>query len=268
MDSQWLHWGLANSQILGTRNLPTVIELQHDGHTGFLQRVQWKARDLWEAFGQGRAGYGVWRLECLKHIDARLPGPVPSAKDVFLVCRPQVSNRNIRVDTPSKHWSVYSQGHFYHLSAPTKPRRLWNMSHQVSANTHVCTQLKHQDFSSRETEDHHRFQNSAFKSIPLLAYKVGQTQHLPNEILSLAEWIIQRMSKYDLYSANCQLFALRLLVRIVMRLSDRSSFMGTALQICEWDLGNKSPHAFNDTIATGLCIHTPRPSKNLDTDRS
>lgn len=264
VSADWLNWGLTNSQILGTESLPTIIEMETSPHARRFHRALRNFWAIWGSIGQGHGEYEMWRLKLLQHIDTRLPGPVASGRDVFLVCRSRITNGNIRIDAPSKHWSVYSQGHFYHLSAPTKPRRLWGMSQKSSANTHVDSQLKHEDLSNRETLDYQRLQSATIRPVPLIAYKVGQTHYSPNEIFSLAEWVMQRMSTYDLFTANCQVYALRLLARIVMRLSDRSSFVGTAIQIAEWDLQTESPHEGYKTIATGFHVHVPRPRKTMN----
>ena len=157
------------------------------------------------------------------------------------------------------HFSVYTQGHFYHLSAPTLPVRLLGQRSNTLTGPPVPPQLVHQDFSSHDTEDYVRVLNSPRKKA-FEAYQLGQTDYSPEQILRIAEWIIQHMPHYRLFTANCQHFALELLYRIVERFGNRSSFVGTVNQIADWDLRSNQQEHIN-SIENGFLISPPRPSK-------
>ena len=259
--ASWLNWGLSNSEIVGSSYSPTIIELGPP-KLRTLEKVHLVAQNILGHVGQGAAGQALWRLQNLQHIDHRLPDTDPSSCDVFLVCRSNIAGGHFRFDSPSKHWSIYSQGHFFHLNAPAKPPQLLGMAQEISHGIEIKPYLKHDDLSTTETDDYKRFMDISGSQKPMLALKVGQTEYVPHELLALAEWVIARMTSYSIYSASCQHFALRMLVRTVMRLGDRSAFLGSAIQIVEWDMRGRSvsPDHYK-SIESGFCVHAPIPSK-------
>lgn len=120
-------------------------------------------------------------------------------------------------------------------------------------------ELRHEDLSNPESTDYWRLVDSANQKA-MTAYKVGQTDYSPNQLLRLANWIIDRLPIYNLSTANCQHFAKNMAYRSVMRLSDRSRFVGTPTQIVDWDLGDKNePHI--NCIERGFLTKRPRPSE-------
>ncbi|KAI9748151.1 MAG: hypothetical protein M1835_001873, partial [Candelina submexicana] len=155
-------------------------------------------------------------VETPRHIDHRLADSDPSSHDVYLVSRPTQSY-SLQMFASFEHWSVYSQGHFYHLSAPQQPRQLHKASRQLMEGLHKKPCLKHEDFSSHEAADYIKSKTSKRKAGPLIAYKVGQTDQLPDQLQTLAQSLIIGMPAYDLWSANCQHFSVGMLDRILIR---------------------------------------------------
>ncbi len=196
------------------------------------------------------------------HIDDRLADPDPSSHDVYLVSRPPSTFESIQMFASFEHWSVYTQGHFYHLTAPLQPRQLHKASREAMEGASNKPCLKHEDFSSPEAADYVKAKNSRRKPVPLMAYKVGQTDHSPDQLQTLAQSLIDGMPAYHLWSANCQHFSVRLLDRTLVRLGDRSAFLGTATQIVDWDLAvdKLKPKSYK-SVHTGFWIHAPYPGK-------
>ena len=167
-----------------------------------------------------------------QHIEPSLAYPDSNASDIYLVTRPQFG----RFPSGSlQHWSFYTQGVFYHLSAPNLPRESTEKSHNASKSREAVCELKCNDLRNVDSEDYVRLQGSSGRK-PLLAYKVGQTDYRSDQVLRLAEWAVRQLSTYGIFSANCQHFALEMVRRTAMRMGDRSAFAGTAIQIADWDL--------------------------------
>jgi len=252
--SRWLTRMIPNSTILPNDTnprLPTVVELRTPS-----TRAKW----IW---AQKRGllflpnGEFIETVRFPQHLDLRLADPDPSSHDFYLVSR----SPHLMGGGPLGsfgHWSVYCQGHFYHLSAPNLPREFLKKSQNHSSANDVRCRLRHEDLSSPDSADYRRFVDSTVQK-PMTAYKVGQTDYSPDQLLCLANWIINRLPVYSLFTANCQHFAKTLAYRSVMRLSDRSTFIGNPTQIVDWDLGDKNePHI--NCIEQGFLTGRPRPS--------
>ena len=167
-----------------------------------------------------------------QHIEPSLAYPDSNASDIYLVTRPQFG----RFPSGSlQHWSFYTQGVFYHLSAPNLPRESTEKSHNASKSREAVCELKCNDLRNVDSEDYVRLRGSSGRKT-LLAYKVGQTDYRSDQVLRLAEWAVRQLPTYGIFSANCQHFALEMVRRTAMRMGDRSAFAGTAIQIADWDL--------------------------------
>ena len=191
------------------------------------------------------------------HLNPRLAEPIPSSHDVFLVVR---SRDTVEPPIGSlKHWSFYCQGHFYHLSARGLRRDCVEKSQNTSKSQGVSCQLTHEDWNNLD--------QGTFKSIseaerqrPLVAFKVGQTDYRPDQILRLASWVIEQLPRYNLFDANCQHFVNSMVGRTVMRLCDRTVFMGSKTQIVEWSL-KKGDQCQVNSADGGWIIAPPLPSR-------
>ena len=67
------------------------------------------------------------------------------------------------------------------------------------------------------------------------------------------------MSIYDIWEANCQNFVLSLLDGALVRMGNRSTFVGTIIQIVDWDSRNRNEESSYDNIDKGFYVHPPRP---------
>ena len=185
----------------------------------------------------------------------RLGEPTASSHGVYLVGHNGQFPFGVR-----HHLSIYTQGHFYHLSAPDLPVHISGQrSNNPLTGQAATVHLKHEDLSNHETEDYIRSYNSPKKKA-LEAYQMGHTDFTPEQILRLAEWIIQHMAPYSLLHANCQHFVVEMMVRVVVRFGNRSSFVGTAIQIANWDLRANGQEHINSK-ENGFIISPPKPSE-------
>ena len=188
------------------------------------------------------------------HLYNDLGAPLSSSHGIYVVRHDGLHPFGVR-----HHFSIYTQGHFYHLSAPTLPVHLCGQRSNTFTGPGVRPQLKHEDLSSYDTQDYMKYSSSPRKKV-LEAYQIGQTDFTPEQVFRLAEWITQNMPHYKIFTANCQHFALSLLKRTVVRYGNRSSFVGTVAQIVDWDLRPDGLEHVN-SVGNGFLIGPPIPSK-------
>ncbi|KAJ6007903.1 hypothetical protein N7540_011879 [Penicillium herquei] len=168
--------------------------------------------------------------------------------DVYAVTRPSMLHRALTQSI--YHWSIYCNGHFYHLSKPEKLNG-------------ARTILKDDDLSHEESADYeyHRMNTSG----PLVAYQLGQTDYSPDQIYKIAEWVIARIGLYNLFKSNCQHFVLSLAVRIICSRRDNTVFVGHTLQIVNQDRlrsmhgvwGRNSDPFIKNGFSTGFQLASP-----------
>lgn len=73
--------------------------------------------------------------------------------------------------------------------------------------------------------------------------------------------MVDQLSSYDLFDANCQHFAVAMVSRTVMRLCDRTYSVGSKTQVVNWSLGRgNQPHINN--IEWEFIIAPPLPGKH------
>ena len=263
-----------NSGILGSDNthgpsLPTIRDLEHSEWTTMKERAFARGigRLLDTAISASYLPNGglIHHIRMVRHIRFDLPDPLPFHHDVYLVTALSTNTRGTRHSMPlewsrgsTSHWSFYCHGHYYHLSAPGLPRRIIEKNQQKSASRFTTSRLRHEDLSSEYTDDYKKL---AFKERRvLIAYKVGQTDYSQEQVLQLAEWIISRLPEYELFTANCQHFAIALMARTVMKLGDRSIFAGTAIQLAKWDRSGSNAQHMN-RLDVGFVVGPPLPCK-------
>ena len=264
--------GVPNSEILERDSthgpsLPTIRDLEYSESTTIKERVFVRVIDrlLDTAVSASYLpnGHVIRQIRRPRQIRFDLADPLPFHHNVYLVTRLSIGTRGGRYSTPgsrgsTSHWSLYCHGHYYHLSAPALPRRTIEKSQQKSASRFTTSRLRHEDLSSEHTDDYKRLASK--KSRALIAFKVGQTDYSQEQVLRLAEWIISRLPEYELFTANCQHFAIALMTRTVMRLSDRSIFAGTAIQLAKWDRSGSNTQHIN-RLDVGFLIGPPLPCK-------
>ena len=200
-------------------------------------------------------GEFVTNVKIHRHLQPLLADPASTASNVYMVTQPASVGNNPLGSL--NHWSFYTQGVFYHLSAPDLPRESTRKSQIAAKSRNVGCRLKREDFNNPGSEDNFRLQASSSRKL-LLAYKVGQTDYKAEQIQQIAEWSVRQLSTYGLFSANCQHFTTTMVRRTTMRVGDRSAFAGTAIQIVNWDLGRGSePHT--NCVERGFLIAPPLP---------
>lgn len=104
-----------NAEILGSsiETLPQTMEDYYEtSHGMFTLRdgIDWAiSRFVGDGWGNGGLLSGLRRLQ---QLEPRLPAPSPQDHGVYLVTAPRGRGRYRFI-----HWSLFSQGHFYHLTA-------------------------------------------------------------------------------------------------------------------------------------------------------
>jgi hypothetical protein len=161
-----------------------------------------------------------------------LPDRTSQSRHIYVVTQP-----HIPFEVSRFHWSVYSQGYFYHLSArlPKNPTEQSACLGLEKKTPRAQISLKIEDLSTTDSGDYVRAVTEA-SSKPFVAYEMGCTQYDPEQLQTLAQWIITRLGTYDLLTANCQVFAMSLVDRAVMTARDCSAFVGNKTQLVDWDL--------------------------------
>ena len=230
--------------------LPTISEL----NPTIVSKTKW----IWK----GRRsllflpnGELVTSVKLHHHLQPLLEDPADTASDIYLVTRPDGVMQNPAGSL--QHWSFYTQGFFYHLAAPDLPRNSTGKSKNATKSRQAGCVLRCENLRDVDSEDYFRLQDS---HKVLLAYKVGQTDYSTDQVLRLAEWAVGQLSMYGLVSANCQHFATTMVRRTAMRVGDRSAFIGTAVQIAEFDLRRSDqPHV--DNLQNGFVVAPPLPCR-------
>ena len=115
-------------------------------------------------------------------------------------------------------------------------------------------ELKHKDFTNLVPVTDPEALPGAPLRKPFIAYKAGQTDLGHDETLKIASNLMEKISVYDFYKANCQHFVVDLLDEILTRLGDRSVFFGTAKQIAAWDLKCSGHFSEYNNIEAGVCV--------------
>ena len=160
-----------------------------------------------------------------------LAQPDSNSRHVYVVCNPHWP-----LPLYCDHWSLYTQGHFYHLTIDDLASCLLESATSTSKNTGRASKtiLSHQDLSSKNTLDYKNY-NDKRRKLGLIAYQVGKTNYTHDEIYKLASWIIKHIPIYSRFSNNCQRFVISLVDRIVMTKRDFATFVGNGIQLVEWD---------------------------------
>jgi len=166
-----------------------------------------------------------------------------------------------------KHWSLYSQGSFFHLVLHKDGIRL-----QVDPFTleHAKSELESIDWQIR-CDNVHRLNAHAASNghVPMIAFGIGQTQFNLTQIEDLAHFVVSQFRGYTIQEKNCHLFALSLGTRVLMTKGAGTIFVGTRAQIAHWDLmatvGERpSPY----TQADGFLLRAPSHGRSCSTKHS
>lgn len=141
-----------------------------------------------------------------------LPDPTSQSRHVYVVTKPHLSRKVSRF-----HWSVYSQGYFYHLSTRS-PEDLSVFSGLRNKASGAQLVLKIEDLSTTDSADYVKAATAASNKA-IVAYEMGSTEYDPVQLQILAQWIITRLGTYELLTANCQVFTMSLVNRAVMTIA-------------------------------------------------
>lgn len=231
-------WGLPNSEILGLEvlELPPVLDDFGDDTRKGLRTLDEILDDLMilimpPAWDNGKLLSG---LRWLNQLDTRLPPPSSQDHSVYLVTVPRGSMKY-----RFTHWSLYSQGYFYHLTAAGSDalHYMEAKSGKLSPsqlNQKLPVALKLQNVINPDDAD---FVSPTTKTqqVALQAYHIGYTRFTSEQIRRLATYLISELKHYNVFDDNCQLFAVSLAGRTVMAQRNCSVFVGDMHQIAKWD---------------------------------
>ena len=233
-------WGLRNSEILGPEALefpPVLDDFRYDTPQGFRLKTLDEILDdlinpiMPPAWTNGKLLSG---LRWLDPLDARLPPPSPHDHSVYLVTVPRGRWRY-----RFTHWSLYSQGYFYHLTAADSDALHYmkaksGKTSPSQLNRNIPVALKLQNVMNPADADF-VLPTRKTQQTALQAYQVGYTRFTSEQIRRLATYIISELKSYNVFDDNCQLFALALAERTVMAQRKCSVFVGDMHQIAKWD---------------------------------
>ena len=178
--------------------------------------------------------------------------------------------------TSYKHWSLYTQGCFFHLRNKGSPKleisdfqnvdeldRLLEQIRRDIIRHKFRTKINQHSSSTYATNNQQNNSNHKGSYVCLEAHHVGQTQYGIEQIKTLATWIINQMPEYKIFNQNCHKFVLSLMERITMTKRDGSIFAGTQAQIINWDLRLKPRGEQPRSQELGYLIAGPRSGMPL-----
>jgi hypothetical protein len=261
-------WGLepgpTNAEILGSaieplpRTLSDYEDIEPHRMVTLHEAIGWAmSRVVGVAWDNGDF---LSSLRWLNQLDQRLPPPSPQNHGVYLVAAPRGEMRYRFI-----HWSLYSQGHFYHLTA-TKPGMCYldaaskPSSRLTEPGSPLPVDLMVQNVIEHSTTNFTPL-TPKIETTALQAYHIGDTRFTAKQIHQIAASITGHISSYNALDKNCQLFAISLAWRTVMTQRDCSVFVGHMYQIAAWDsAGRPAASEGYHRKATGYVLADPRMS--------
>ena len=161
---------------------------------------------------------------------------------VYIVARPNRWQRLVTTPFQRCHWSIYSQGHYYHLSQGTA--------------THVGPSITLRDDDYTAPQDLLKRQPAQ----PFIAYHIGTTDYSPAHIHQIAQWVVKIMNGTRSSVTSHQQFVWGLGARIICGPRNSTVVMGDLLQLSEQiyhfetlSSGSPIPSGF----ATGILLSGP-----------
>lgn len=255
-------WGPSNAQVLGPdieAYPPTMDDLGYMP-TGSLTLSEISALTMDRFVGIAwENGKMLSSLRWLRQLDDRLPPPSPQDHGVYLVSAPRGHTRYRFI-----HWSFYSQGHFYHLTAAHSDvldyldAKFDHSSKSSELRQASSVSLKVQNVLDPDSVNFAPL-TAATEKTALQAYHVGCTRFTASQLLQIATSVISQIKSYDVFSENCQLFAISMVNRTVMARRNCSVFVGHMHQIAQWDLaGGPGREQGFHAKTTGYVLANPR----------
>jgi hypothetical protein len=174
--------------------------------------------------------------------------------DVHLVSVPQTN-----WPTSFKHWSLYSQGKFFHLVHRNGRPQLQIDPFTIEESKAELDAIRWQV----QCDNVHRLNaHAGSRQIPMIAYNIGQTQFDVSRMECLADHIAKQFKNYTRREKNCHLFVISLATRVLMTKGMGTIFVGTKAQLAHWDLmaasgEESSPYSQGD----GFLLRAPNKGK-------
>ncbi|CAG8898869.1 unnamed protein product [Penicillium egyptiacum] len=224
-----------------------------DGAKAFLERMRNGVSNheiLAELKKSNRFSDHVYELPKAQMTKARLPDvakyklqlhasfnkPNPSAdysehSNVYLVGQPNRWARRLSRTPRPCHWSIYNEGHFYHIK----------MADGAQGSSIVL----------RDDKD--------WKVLggPFIAYHIGITDYYHEDISILAKWVITQLDHDTLSTAAYEQFVFGLAIRIVRGPGTTTAFIGNFWQIMEHDIGYRRQALAPTGFLTGVQLASP-----------
>ncbi|KAJ5270850.1 hypothetical protein N7505_006608 [Penicillium chrysogenum] len=152
---------------------------------------------------------------------------------VYLVGQPNRWARRLSRTPKPCHWSIYSEGHFYHLK----------LEDGAQGSSIVLRDEPQREWKAL--------------SGPFIAYHIGVTDYYPDEISLLAKWVITQMNHDTLSTAAYEQFVFGLAIRILRGPSNTTAFIGNFWQIMEHDIGCRRQALAPNGFLTGVQLAGP-----------
>jgi len=195
--------------------------------------------------------------------DPTLPDNIPDGRHVYLVFGPKIFAELAR------HWSVYSQGHFYHLSLDEQGRpklkvedctQAQDVKQELPQEESAATADFQPDINADAPQDEPT-QQTIKHEIALFVLEVGKTTYPPEKLRDIATEIMSHYTEYHLLLANCQMFVRNFLEKILKTRTDSSAFVGIRKQVIQWDLYGRNSGFEHHSRYNGFEIKAP-PAKS------
>jgi hypothetical protein len=159
---------------------------------------------------------------------------------VYIVAQPNRWHRLLTSPIQGSHWSLYTQGHYYHLVK--------------SGNTRESSILRDDDYSAPQGL------SKIPPAHPFIAYHIGTTDYFPAQIYQLAEWATSNLADNGFSPAVSQRFVSELGARIICGPRNSTVLMGDLLQIAEQEFHldtNLSDAPIPSGYSTGVQLAGP-----------
>ncbi|KAJ6085591.1 hypothetical protein N7499_005220 [Penicillium canescens] len=138
-------------------------------------------------------------------------------RDVYVVARPDRWSHAFTDPGSPCYWSLYCDGHYYHIEKGDKSVRI---------------ALGDDDYSEQSQK---KFIPGGPQIPPFIAYHFGKTDYSPQQIHGIAVWVIDQMVRDDLSETNYGHFVSGLAVRIICAPRNSTVLMGNMMQIWAQD---------------------------------
>ena len=157
------------------------------------------------------------------------------------------------------HWSLYTQGCFFHLRNKKTPR-LDTLDYDSIHELDTMLEQIQRDVALSRFHIRGKYQASSDKNsyYALVIFHVGQTRFSLETIKTISCQVMSSFfNTYSFHDMNCQMFIRILMERIVMTKREGAVFIGTKAQVANWDLRLKARGERPYSQEHGYLIHEP-----------